>query len=273
MRVDFSVPEQQIRLIEIGMPVTASTEVGDTDAHRPDLGDRAADRPEQPARHRPRRGRQPRRAASTPASSCGCASSCPRRTNVIALPQTVLSSTLYGDSVFVVRTEGEGDAAEADGRAGLRQGRPALARPGRDRRGAAGRRRGGHRRPEPADRRRAASSSTTRSTRRRRAAAAATRARRDALLRALHPPAGALDRARRLHPAARLPGHLQPAGPAVSGGRGDGGHDHHRLSRRPARPDPGLHHRADRRARSRRPRTSTTSPRSRRPRRAWSACT
>ena len=31
---------------------------------------------------------------------------------MIALPQTVLSSTLYGNSVFVVRTEGEGDAAK-----------------------------------------------------------------------------------------------------------------------------------------------------------------
>ena len=47
-------------------------------AHRPDLGDRAEDRPQQPPRHRPRRGRRPRRTASTPASSCGCGSSCPR---------------------------------------------------------------------------------------------------------------------------------------------------------------------------------------------------
>lgn len=30
---------------------------------------------------------------------------------MIALPQTVVSSNLYGDSVFVVRTEGEGDQA------------------------------------------------------------------------------------------------------------------------------------------------------------------
>jgi membrane fusion protein (multidrug efflux system) len=29
---------------------------------------------------------------------------------VIALPQTAVTSTLYGDSVFVVREEGEGDA-------------------------------------------------------------------------------------------------------------------------------------------------------------------
>ena len=31
----------------------------------------------------------------------------------MALPQTVVSSTLYGNSVFVVRTEGEGDQAES----------------------------------------------------------------------------------------------------------------------------------------------------------------
>ena len=36
----------------------------------------------------------------------------PVEDNVIALPQTVLSSSLYGDSVFVVRTEGEGDQAK-----------------------------------------------------------------------------------------------------------------------------------------------------------------
>ena len=36
----------------------------------------------------------------------------PEEKGVIALPQTVLSSNLYGDSVFVVHTEGEGDAAK-----------------------------------------------------------------------------------------------------------------------------------------------------------------
>jgi membrane fusion protein (multidrug efflux system) len=35
----------------------------------------------------------------------------PAEDNVIALPQTVLSSNLYGDSVYVVRTEGEGEDA------------------------------------------------------------------------------------------------------------------------------------------------------------------
>ena len=53
---------------------------------------------------------------------------------MIALPQTVLSSNLYGDSVFVVRREGEGDAAVAEGRAGVREGGPPARGPRRDRR-------------------------------------------------------------------------------------------------------------------------------------------
>ena len=70
---------------------------------------------------------------------------------MIALPQTVLSSTLYGDSIFVVRTEGEGEAQDADRRAGLRPGRPPLAAAwSRSLEGAQARRPGGDRRPEPA---------------------------------------------------------------------------------------------------------------------------
>ena len=36
----------------------------------------------------------------------------PPEDGVIALPQTVLTSNLYGDSIYVVRVEGEGDAAK-----------------------------------------------------------------------------------------------------------------------------------------------------------------
>ena len=114
------------------------------DAYRPDHRDRTeGSTPTAASSRSAPRSTIPTDGASTRASSCACASSCRRRPDVIALPQTVLSSTLYGDSVFVVRTEGEGDAAEADGRAGLRQGRPPRARPRRDRRGPAGRRRRG----------------------------------------------------------------------------------------------------------------------------------
>ena len=56
----------------------------------------------------------------------------PEEDGVIALPQTVVTSNLYGDSVYIVRTEGEGDAAEEPRRAGVRPGRAPLRRPGRD---------------------------------------------------------------------------------------------------------------------------------------------
>ena len=210
MRVDFSVPEQEIRLVAIGHAGDASRPRSATPSSpaRSPRSSRGSTRNSRLVTDA-RRGREPRRARSIPASSCGCGSSCREEANVIALPQTVLSSNLYGNSVFVVRTEGEGDAAEQTVeqvfvKAGRRsQGLVEIVE------GVAARRPGGDRRAEPADGRRDGRRSTTPSTRVA-APAARTRGRGDALLRALHPPAGALDRARRLHPAARLPGHLQP---------------------------------------------------------------
>ena len=98
MRVDFSVPEQQIRLIEIGMPIAASTEVDGSTATGTIARDRAADRPELAARLRPRRDRQSPRATITPGQFLRVRVELPTEDGVIALPQTVLSSTLYGDS-------------------------------------------------------------------------------------------------------------------------------------------------------------------------------
>ena len=109
------------------MPVTVSTEVGGTDL-RPAASPRSSRGSTRTAAWSPSAPRSTiPTARSTPASSCGCGSSCRRGADVIALPQTVLSSTLYGDSVFVVRHRGRGRRGEADGRAGLRQGRPPLA--------------------------------------------------------------------------------------------------------------------------------------------------
>ena len=275
MRVDFSVPEQDIRLVAIGMPVTVSTEVGNTELTGQHLRDRAEDRPQQPPRHRARRGRRSRRTSINPGQFLRVRVELPEEPNVIALPQTVLSSTLYGDSVFVVRTEGEGDAAEADGRAGLRQGRPPLARPRRDRRGAAARRRGGHRRPEPADRRRARRGRQHASTRRHRGRAAArTRARG----RCISPSSSSAGRCSR---RCSRPSSCSSASRASSTCRSAQYPEVEETvvtittiyRRRPARPDPGLHHRADRRRgrddREHRLRHLAVA----RPRPAWSACT
>jgi membrane fusion protein (multidrug efflux system) len=111
MRVDFSVPEQDIRLIEIGMPVTVSTEVGNTEL----TGRISAIEPKIDANSRLVTVRaevdDPGRRIN-PGQFLRVRVSLPEEPDVVALPQTVLSSTLYGDSIFVVRTEGEGDEAK-----------------------------------------------------------------------------------------------------------------------------------------------------------------
>lgn len=111
MRVDFSVPEQEIRLVQNGMPVTVSTEVGNTTLQ----GSISAIEP----RIDPNSRLVTIRAevddpghSINPGQFLRVRVELPEEPDVIAMPQTVLSTTLYGDSVFVVRTEGEGDAAK-----------------------------------------------------------------------------------------------------------------------------------------------------------------
>ncbi len=112
MRVVFSVPEQQIRLISIGMPVTVSTEVGTTslggaisaiepriDANTRLVTVRAeVDNPD---------------GELNPGQFLRVRVELPPEEGVIALPQTAVSSNLYGDSVYVVRPA-EPVAAAAD---------------------------------------------------------------------------------------------------------------------------------------------------------------
>lgn len=111
MRVDFSVPEQQIRLLAIGMPVTASSEVGGITLS----GQISAIEPRIDPNSRlvtVRAELDNPDARINPGQFMRVRVELPEEKNVIALPQTVLASNLYGDSVFVVHTEGEGDAAK-----------------------------------------------------------------------------------------------------------------------------------------------------------------
>ncbi len=108
MRVDFSLPEQQIPEIRIGMPVRATSEVGDlslsghVSAIEPKIDPNSRlvtvraelDNPEQ---------------ALNPGQFIRVLVELPEEQGVMALPQTVVTSNLFGDSVFVVRTQGEGD--------------------------------------------------------------------------------------------------------------------------------------------------------------------
>ncbi len=113
MRVDFSVPEQQVRLVMMGMPVTLTTEVGATTLSgkitaiepRIDPNSRLVNIRAEFANLEGSR--------VNPGQFLRVRVELPSEDNVVALPQTVLSSTLYGDSVFVVHTEGEGDEAKS----------------------------------------------------------------------------------------------------------------------------------------------------------------
>jgi membrane fusion protein (multidrug efflux system) len=110
MRVDFSIPEQQLRLVQVGMPLTASTEVDGSTAEgrviaiepRIDPNSRLVlirgelDAPD---------GR------IDPGQFLRVRVALPPEEGVIALPQTVVSSNLYGTSVFIVRSEGEAEEA------------------------------------------------------------------------------------------------------------------------------------------------------------------
>lgn len=102
MRVDFAVPEQQIGLVKIGTPVTASTEVGDASYQgqiiaiepRVDAGSRLVS---------VRAELVNTRATLYPGQFLRVRVELPDEPGILALPQTVISSNLYGDSVFVVR--------------------------------------------------------------------------------------------------------------------------------------------------------------------------
>jgi membrane fusion protein (multidrug efflux system) len=114
MRVDFSLPEQESGIVKIGMPVTMSSEVGGVTARGEIVGIEPRIDPnsrlvtvradvENPG------GR------ITPGQFMRVRVELPPEEGVIALPQTTVSSTLYGDSVYIVRpakAEGEPERVE-----------------------------------------------------------------------------------------------------------------------------------------------------------------
>lgn len=111
MRVDFSLPEQQITQVKIGMPVAATSEVGDLELR----GKIIAIEPkiDQNSRLVTLRAQLDNPGQSlNPGQFIRVWVELPEEQGVMALPQTVVTSNLYGDSVFVVRTEGEGDEAK-----------------------------------------------------------------------------------------------------------------------------------------------------------------
>lgn len=111
MRVDFSVPEQQGRLVRIDMPVSATTETVNNALRGRVLG--IEPRIDPNSRLVTVRAEIDQGADTlNPGQFLRVRVELPEEENIISLPQTAITSTLYGDSVFVVRTEGEGEEAK-----------------------------------------------------------------------------------------------------------------------------------------------------------------
>lgn len=110
MRVDFSLTEQQAAQVAPGMAVTVTSEVGDISATGKIVGIEPKIDPN--SRLVTLRAEVPEAAAHlTPGQFVAVRVALPEEEGVIALPQTVVTSSLYGDSVYVVRPkQAEGEA-------------------------------------------------------------------------------------------------------------------------------------------------------------------
>lgn len=110
MRVDFSVPEQQIRLLANGLPVEVTSEIGTTrltgriNAIEPRIDPNTRLVTVRAEVENPN-------GEINPGQFLRVRVVLPAEEGVIALPQTAISSSLYGDTVYVVREDPEAEPA------------------------------------------------------------------------------------------------------------------------------------------------------------------
>src|SRR5690606_37653063 len=110
MRVDFTIPEQQLRLAEIGTRVQVSSEIDGAEFTGTVIGiDPRIDPSTRLASLRAEVDNP--EGAIVPGQFMRVRLELPPEEGVIVLPQTAVISNLYGDSVFIVRTAAD-DGAE-----------------------------------------------------------------------------------------------------------------------------------------------------------------
>ncbi len=108
MLVDFSIPEQQLRLASIGTRVGVSSEIDSAEFAGTVIGfDPRIDPSTRLATLRAEVDNS--HGAIYPGQFMRVRIELPVEEGVIVLPQTAVTSNLYGDSVFVVRSNGEGE--------------------------------------------------------------------------------------------------------------------------------------------------------------------
>ena len=105
MRVDFTLTEQQAPLVSAGQAVTVTSEVGDVSTQGKVTGIEPKIDPN--SRLVMLRASVDNPGNLTPGQFLRVRVALPVQTDVIALPQTAVSSSLYGDSVFVIREVAE----------------------------------------------------------------------------------------------------------------------------------------------------------------------
>lgn len=111
MRVDFTVPEQQVHLVRLGGAVEVATEVDGFRASGKIIGvEPRVDPNSRLVTVRAEVSNSERQIF--PGQFLRVKVLLPEETDVIALPQTAVNSSLYGDFVFVLRGEGEEITAE-----------------------------------------------------------------------------------------------------------------------------------------------------------------
>ncbi|QYK43309.1 MAG: efflux RND transporter periplasmic adaptor subunit [Paracoccaceae bacterium] len=102
MRVDFTVPEQQIAALELGRAVTVTTEVGDFSAGGRIIA--IEPRVDPNSRLVTVRAQVDNPSGKLfPGQFLRVRIALPTEEDVIAVPQTAVSSTLYGDSIYVLK--------------------------------------------------------------------------------------------------------------------------------------------------------------------------
>lgn len=114
MRVDFTLTEQEVGMVHSDQPLTVRSEVGDLSAVGHIIGIEPKIDPN--SRLVTIRAEVDNSGSGiTPGQFLRIRVDLPAEDGVIALPQTVVTSNLYGDSVFVVRPgKAEGDPARAE---------------------------------------------------------------------------------------------------------------------------------------------------------------
>jgi len=114
MRVDFTLTEQEVGMVHAGQPLTVRSEVGDLSAVGNIIGiEPKIDPNSRLVTIRADVGNSG--SGISPGQFLRVRVDLPAEDGIIALPQTVVTSNLYGDSVFVVRPgKAEGDPARAE---------------------------------------------------------------------------------------------------------------------------------------------------------------